>query len=76
MFGGLNLTLMPIIKFKATRRNAMSCDGYRQLVKSGDLVYDVARESDDTLIIYKESLKDQGIIIDCDKKTGEFSIKF
>ena len=67
---------MSVIKFKATRRSAVSCDGYKQMVKSGDLVHDLARESDDTLIIYKESLKNHCIIIDCDKETGEFSIKF
>lgn len=66
---------MNIIKFKATRRVAQSCNGYRQIVKRGDLHLDLANTSDDVIVIYAEPDKTiKCIKIDCDKLTGEFSI--
>lgn len=69
------------IKFKASRKKSRSCDGYRQIIKSGDLQYDSIEMSDDGIILLRddyESGKKLGgrIIIDCDKKTGIFSLKF
>lgn len=67
---------MAQIQFKATRKNSLSASGYRQIEKSGDLSFDDAADSDDVILL---RLQDKGggkVIIDCDKATGVFSIKF
>ncbi len=67
---------MSEIRFKATRRVSSSSGSYREIVKSGDLKFDWAGDSDDVINIPKEAISGQRIIIDCNKETGEFSIKF
>lgn len=59
------------IKFKAGRRAASSCEDYREIIKSGDLHHDQADTSDDVISV---RLKEGRLIIDCDKKTGEFRL--
>ncbi len=66
---------MSEIRFRAGRRSSSSCSGYREIIKSGDLQLDMLEGSDDAISISKEHLTGR-IIIDCNKKTGEFSIKF
>ena len=65
---------MAEITFKQTRRNSGSCDGYREIKKDGDLKYDMCAISDDVINIYTKD--HHRITIDCNKKTGVFSIKF
>ena len=67
---------MAEIIFRATRRKSGSASGYRQIEKRGDLQHDQAGNSDDVIILYPDKIKDGNIIIDCDKKTGEFHLKF
>jgi len=58
------------LKFKATRKHAVSASNYRQIWKQGDL--DDSGESDDVI-----NLRDiKQIIIDCNKKTGVFTLKY
>lgn len=66
---------MSEIIFKATRLTSRSCDSYRQIEKKGDLKYDIANNSDDVIIIYPNK-DNPRITIDCNKETGEFSLKF
>ena len=68
---------MAEIIFKATRRQSASCPGYRQIEKNGDTEHDMAQLSDDVIILYTHELKPRSrVLIDCDKKTGEFHLKF
>ncbi|MBI4029168.1 MAG: hypothetical protein HY376_02280 [Candidatus Blackburnbacteria bacterium] len=67
---------MAEIIFKASRRNSGSHSGYRQIEKRGDLEHDQAGMSDDVIILYPSRIVEDKIIIDCDKKTGEFHLKF
>ena len=68
---------MAEIIFKASRRNSGSCPGYREIIKKGDLKYDQAENSDDVIILYPNKMEAAGrIIIDCNKETGEFHLKF
>ena len=67
---------MAEIIFKASRRNSGSCPGYREIIKKGDLKFDQAENSDDVIILYVDQIQRNKIIIDCDKKTGEFHLKF
>lgn len=60
------------IYFKATRKSANSCEGYRQIIKRGDLDVDSAEDSDDIITIFPGDRKIEMIKIDCNKKTGEF----
>jgi len=66
---------MSEITFKATRATSRSCSTYRAIEKKGDLKYDIANTSDDVIIIYPNR-DNPRITIDCNKATGEFSIKF
>lgn len=68
---------MSEIIFKATKRVSSSCDGYRQIEKRGDLTHDSAGLCDDVIYIPVRLLDERyALIIDCDKKTGEFRLKF
>lgn len=68
---------MSEIIFKATKRVSSSCDGYRQIEKRGDIVHDLSGGSDDVIYLPVRILDERyAIIIDCDKKTGEFRLKF
>lgn len=60
------------IKFKALRG---SSEGYRQIKKSGDLQYDHDMSAKDVLLLRTKDCQHR-IVIDCDKKTGEFTISF
>jgi len=58
------------LKFKATRKKSISHNGYRQIAKYGDL--DDDGTSDDVI-----NLRDiKQLVIDCDKKTGIFTLKY
>lgn len=64
---------MSEIKFKATRRKHGS--GYREIEKSGDLRYDFDPNSKDGIWLHAPDGR-RLIMIDCDYKTGVFSLKF
>ena len=66
---------MATITFKAKKTTSNSCKDYRAIDKDGDLNYDLAHGSDDVIILYGKEGK-QRITIDCNKKTGVFSLKF
>lgn len=65
---------MTEIFFKAGKRKSASCDGYRQIIKHGNLEADMAQLSDDVINFYPAN--NTPVIIDCNKKTGEFRIAF
>ncbi len=65
---------MAEIKFKAGRRSSRSCSDYREIIKTGAIEHDMAFESDDVIHIWPEA--NSRVIIDCNKRTGEFTIKF
>lgn len=65
---------MAEIKFKATRRKHSS--GYREIDKSGDLQYDFDPNSSDGIWIHLKDGSRTRVMIDCDHKTGVFSLKF
>jgi hypothetical protein len=65
---------MAKINFKAGRRSSRSCDDYREIIKSGDIKNDMAYDADDVIHIWPAD--GTRVIIDCDKKTGEFRLKF
>jgi hypothetical protein len=66
---------MATITFKAKKSISRSCEDYRAIDKQGDLQFDTAEGSDDVIILYGKEGK-QRITIDCNKKTGVFSLKF
>jgi len=63
------------IIFKQSKEISSACNGYRKIEKRGDLSHDINRLSDDAILISVRELSGN-IIIDCDKKTGEFHLKF
>jgi hypothetical protein len=65
---------MAEIKFKASRKKSKSFEEYRQIIKSGDLKFDMNQDADDVISLYTTDYKKIGI--DCDLKTGEFRIMF
>lgn len=61
--------------FKATNKTSKSCKNYRQIAKKGNKTLDQAFTDDDVIHIFiKPNKQQQRIIIDCDKKTGEFAL--
>lgn len=62
-----------VIKFKATRRKDSS--GYRAISKSGDIQYDQDANSHDGIWLRAKGSRTR-VMIDCDHKTGVFSLKF
>ena len=67
---------MKEIKFKASRKLSRSNKDYRKIIKSGSLEFDIDREDDDVITIREDSITGYKILIDCDKETGEFNIRF
>ncbi len=66
---------MAEIIFKAGENNSRSCEEYREIIKSGDLEHDMLQYSDDAIILDTQKIGSK-IIIDCDRVTGEFHLKF
>lgn len=67
---------MSIITFKASRKISRSHPDFRGVVKKGDTDKDLMRSCDGKIIILVKDIDYKSIIIDCNKNTGEFSIKF
>lgn len=61
--------------FKAGRRNSRSCEDYREIIKRNAVFpHDLTADADDVITIYpKENTR---VIIDCNKRTGEFRVCF
>lgn len=62
------------IHFKAGNRKSSSHPSYQQIIKSGSLNYDNHKESDDIISVNIDS--PTHIIIDCDKKTKQFTLRW
>ena len=65
---------MKEIKFKVTKKESSSCEGYRSIQKFGDTQYDLLASSDDVINLFTVDGKRIGI--DCDHKTGIFRLFF